>query len=195
MGGFNFNPVLSEIQAHMAAMSPPAQAAVKMANPSIPTPQETAGAPSVIPPGMLLPHPDAGPPPGNITMPSPPPSLMPSEQPKGTIECDTQQRQTLLNEKPGVDNIYHNITNSGFGQNHPFLGKLLGGIGEVGGKIGDTLLNAAPGIAREIPGTTANHNMLLGQADANLGQDLGSAGLGGGLEKSGSCSLPFALGF
>src|ERR1035441_3113022 len=85
MGGFNFNPVLSEIQSHMAAMSPSAQAAVKMANPSLPSPEATAaaGAQPVLHPGMLLPHPDSGPPAGNISMDSPSPLIsMPSSTPQ-----------------------------------------------------------------------------------------------------------------
>src|SRR5580698_9242962 len=112
MGGFNFNPVLSEIQSHMQAMSPEAQAAVRMANPSLPSAQATAAAqaPSVIPPGMLLPHPDAGPPPGNIAMPSSPPSLTPSAQPsvtapRGTIEGDENERGRLLSTGSGISQI------------------------------------------------------------------------------------------
>jgi hypothetical protein len=190
MGGFNFNPVLSEIQSHLQAMSPDAQAAVKMANPSIPSPQETAaaGAPSVIPPGMLLPHPDAGPPQGNISMPSPTPSLAPMsapevKAPRGTIEGDTNARGMLLGEKPGVDQIASRIEGSGFGQAHPFAGKLLGDTAQVAGKIGDTALGvgASLGIpalntlAQDIPGTTAHHNQLLRQDNTALNQDVANA--------------------
>lgn len=191
----DFNPILSEIQGHFAAMSPEAQGAVKMAG-MTPPPDPTITAPGKISPGMLLPHPDAGPPPAPIGMESQtPPLTMPSATPQlvtgpkrgqammttgehvpmGTTMGDTAERTRLLDQGPPVDNIYHNITSSDFGQNHPFLGKLLGGAAEVGGKIGDTLANAAPGIGREIPGTTANHNMLLGQANAHLGQDIGNA--------------------
>ena len=195
--GFTFNPVLSEIQSHLQAMSPPAQAAVKMANPSLPSPGAISAtqAPSVIPPGMLLPHPDAEPAPVSMSTPSPSismpnstPSLVTGPKrgqemmsngqsvPIGTTAGDTVERQRLLGEKPGVDNIYHGITNSRLGQAHPFLGKLLGGVAQTAGTIGDTLVsNAAPGIGREIPGTTANHNMLLGQANTALGQDVSNA--------------------
>ena len=185
MGGFNFNPILSEIQGHFAAMSPEAQGAVKMAGMTPPAPDPTMTAPGKIQPGMLLPHPDDGPPAGPIgmggqtsllTMPSLPsstPQLVTgpkrgqemmsdgSQVHQGTILGDQAERGRLLDQGPAVDNIYHNITASGFGQAHPLLGKLLGGAAEVGGKIGDLLSNAAPGIGREIPGTTANHNMLL----------------------------------
>jgi hypothetical protein len=182
MGSFNFNPILSEIQSHMAAMSPGAQAAVKMANPSLPSPEANAAAtaPSVLPPGMLLPHPDAGPPPGNIVMPESAPALMPAQQPnvtapRGTIEGDTNARGALLGKKPGWENLYSDVTNSRLGQAYPLAGKLLGGAAEVGGFLGNTLANAAPGIGREIPGTTLNHNMLLGQANTALTQDVGNA--------------------
>jgi hypothetical protein len=104
-------------------------------------------------------------------------AMMTSGEPvkTGTTLGDTVERGQLLNEGPPVGNIYHNITNSDFGQNHPLLGKLVGGLAQVGGKIGDTLANAAPRIGREIPGTTVNHNMLLNQANTALGQDLGNA--------------------
>jgi len=199
---FNFNPVLSEIQGAFSKMSPDAQATLtKVAGNSLPSAATTTAAqtPSVIPHGMLLPHPDAGPEPAPISMGSSTPSLsmpsMPSAPPQlvtgpkrgqemmttgqsvpiGTTAGDTVERQRLLGEKPGVDNIYHDVTNSHLGEAHPFLGKLLGGLAEVGGKIGDTLASAAPGIGREIPGTTANHNMLLSHANTALGQDLGNA--------------------
>jgi hypothetical protein len=67
------------------------------------------------------------------------------------------------------------VQNSRLGQAHPLVGKLLGGAAEVGGFLGNTLANAAPGIGREIPGTTLNHNMLLGQANTALTQDVGNA--------------------
>jgi hypothetical protein len=199
---FNFNPVLSEIQGHIQSMSPDAQAVVaKVGGNTLPSAAATAAAqaPSVIPHGMLLPHPDADPEPTPILMGSSTPSLsmpsMPSAAPRlitgpkrgqemmsngqsvpiGTTAGDTVERQRLMGEKPGVDNIYHDVTNSSFGQNHPFAGKLLGGLAQVGGKIGDTLANAAPGIAREIPGTTVRHNMLLNQANTALGQDEANA--------------------
>lgn len=197
MGGFNFNPILSEIQSHMAAMSPAAQAAVKMANPTLPSPENTAAisAPSVLPAGRLLPQ-NPGPEPASISMPSnSAPITMPSATPSlvtgprrgqemmsdgsptpiGSVMGDTAERERLLTEQPAVDNIYHDVTNSRLGQAHPFLGKLLGGIGQVGGKIGDTLTTAFPGIGREIPGTTVNHNMLLGETNRNLTQDIGNA--------------------
>lgn len=183
MGGFNFNPVLSEIQSHMQAMSPEAQAAVRMANPSLPSTQATAAAqaPSVIPPGMLLPHPDAGPPPGNITMPSSPPSLTPSAQPgiiapRGTIEGDENERGRLLSTGSGISQIGSKIENSRLGESHPFLGKLLGGLAQGAATVGDIGLSAvAPEIAINTPGTEYHHDALLNHASRALTQDTTNA--------------------
>lgn len=183
MGGFNFNPVLSEIQSHLQAMSPDAQAAVKMANPSLPSPAATAAAaaPSVIPPGMLLPHPDAGAPPGNITMPSAAPSLAPVSQPsvqapRGTIEGDTNERGRLLSTGSGISQIGSKIENSRLGEAHPFLGKLLGGLAQGAATIGDIGLSAvAPEVAINTPGTEYHHEALLNHASRALTQDEGNA--------------------
>lgn len=199
MVGFNFNPVLSEIQSHLQAMSPDAQAAVRMANPSLPSPAATAAAsaPSVIPHGMLLPHPDAGPPPANISMGGPSPTLsMPTSQPQlvtgpkrgqemmtsgepvspGTTMGDTTERGRLLSDGAGVENIAHSVEGSRLGQAHPFLGKLLGGVAEGAGLVGDTLLHAAaPGIERTVPGTEGNYTRNLSRADTALTQDTTNA--------------------
>ena len=153
------------------------------------TPQQPQRDPDVQaiqvhPPGILLPQvtrqEQAGTEPtGTINMESPAPSLsaFPSATPNikaplGTVAGDTNARGKLLAEGPGVQNIYHDVTNSRLGQAHPFLGKLLGGAAQVGGDVGDLLSNAAPGIGREIPGTTARYNMKLGQANTALTQDL-----------------------
>jgi hypothetical protein len=184
MGGFNFNPVLSEIQSHLQSMSPDAQAAVKMANPSLPSPAATAAtqAPSVLPPGMLLPRPADSPEPAPISMGSSTPSLsMPSEQPSvkapmGTIQGDTNERGRLLSTGAGVDQIANRIEKTGFGQNHPLLGKLLGGVAQTTGKIGDVGLSlVAPEVAALIPGTSIHHQMLLGQANQAVTQDTTNA--------------------
>jgi hypothetical protein len=160
----------------------------------------TAQAPPVIPHGMLLPHPDAGPPPGNINMSSPAPSLsmpsmsnahpqlvtgpnrgqamMTSGEPvqMGTTLGDQTERSRLLSTGAGVDQIANRVEGTGFGQNHPFLGKLLGGVAQTAGKIGDVGLSLlAPEIAAQIPGTSIHHQMLLGQANQAVNQDVGNA--------------------
>lgn len=173
----DLNPVLSEIQ----GLSPEAKGALGMAGHTLPTPEAAAAAssPSVLPPGMLLPHPDMGPPPGNITMGSLAPSLsvLPSDQPsikapRGTVEGDTNARGALLGQKPGVENIASSVEGSQLGKSHPFFGKLLGGLAEGAGMLGDTLLHAAaPGIERMTPGTEGNYSRNLGRADTALAQD------------------------
>lgn len=173
MGGFTFNPVLSEIQSHLSAMSPDAQAAVRMANPSLPSAQATvaAQAPSVLPPGMLLPHPDAGPPPGNITMGSPAPTLSPSPMPnvpapRGTISGETNELGRLLDRGSGISQIGDKIQNSRLGEAHPFLGKLLGGVAQGAATAGDIALRSGGGGIGElaeqmIPGTEGHHELLV----------------------------------
>jgi hypothetical protein len=192
----DFNPRLTEIQSHFSAMSPEAQGAVKMAG-MTPPPDPTMTAPGKIAPGMLLPHPDAGPPPAPtsagvqaapLTMPSQTPQLVTGPKRgqemmsdgqqvhQGTLLGDQAERSRLLNEGSGVDQIYHNITNSGFGQNHPFLGKLLGGVAQTAGKIGDVGLSIlAPEVAAQIPGTSLHHQELLGGANHVVNQDIGNA--------------------
>ena len=193
----DLNPVLTEIQ----GLSPAAKGALQMAGHTLaaPSPAATAAAsaPSVIPPGMLLPHPSAGPEPGSISMgdsspllsmPSPAPQLVTGPKrgqemmsngqatPMGTTMGDTAERSRLLGEKPGVENIAHNIEGSRLGEAHPFLGKLLGGVAQGAGLLGDTLLHAAsPGLERLVPGTEGNYARNLSRADTALTQDIGNA--------------------
>jgi len=159
----NMNPVLTEIM----GLSPQAKTALGMAghtvqNQQADVPPTDATTPIRMPSGGV---PQLGTP----TMPRVAP------QTPGTIQGDTMTRQGLLAGGPPVDSIYHNVTSSDFGKNHPVIGKLLGGMAEVGGKIGDTLANAVPGIGQEIPGTTLNHNLLLSRANTALAGDIGNA--------------------
>lgn len=192
------NPVLNEIM----GLSPQAKTALGMAGHTMPGdgPPQIPAAPaphvlvqgspqakvaeqaryqqSLAPPDVAPIHmPDAGVPKLGAPMI---PTVTPPQG--GTIAGDTINRQQLLQGGPPVDSIYHNITNSNFGQNHPFLGKLLGVAGEVGGKIGDTAANAVPGIGQEIPGTTPNHNLLLARSNSALAGDYGNAKNEAGLE-------------
>jgi hypothetical protein len=163
--------------AEYAGISPALKSALSQAGQNPPVDPGIGATPKIGP----LPKPEN---------PSPPPSLAPikmvpdspiptltpsapnvSPMKLGTTQGDTLHRQQILGKGPAVDNIYHNITGSDFGQNHPVLGKILGVAGEVGGKIGDTLSNAFPGIGREIPGTTQNYNQQLGRANTALTQD------------------------
>lgn len=157
------NPVLSEIM----GLSPQAKTALGMAGHTVQPPQAQADTPPTVAPIHM---PGSGVP--QLGAPTPP---LVSPQQAGTIQGDTLTRQHLLQGGPPVDSIYHNISTSDFGQNHPFLGKLLGVAGEVGGKIGDTLANAVPGIGQQIPGTTLNHNLLLARNNSALAGDIGNA--------------------
>lgn len=175
----DFNPVLSEIH----GLSDAAKGALGMAGHTLPSPESVAAAqaPSVLPPGMLLPHPENAPLPGNITMPGVTPMLPPSQQPtvtapRGTIEGDTNARGSLLGQKAGVENIAHDVEGSRLGEAHPLAGKLLGGLAEGAGMVGDTLLHsAAPGIERMVPGTEGNYTRNLGRANTALTQDTENA--------------------
>lgn len=193
MGGFTFNPVLSEIHAHMAAMSPAAQAAVKMANPSLPAPDPTMTAKPQLQPGMLLPPSGGAPPPdiampsnqAPISMPKPTPTLVTgpnrgqammsdgTSAPLGTTAGDTAERSRLLSQGSGISQIAGKIENTRLGQAHPFLGKLLGGLAQGAATVGDIGLSvAAPGVAAMVPGTEIHHEALLNQANRALTGDV-----------------------
>lgn len=168
----DFNPILSEIQ----GLSPAAKSALGMAGHVVPPVDPGLSTPPVTP-GRLLPSGDAPPSP-RLSMADPVPSLGPAPSPnvavpRGTIAGDTNARGTLLGEKPGVENIASNVEGSRLGQAHPFLGKLLGGVAQGAGLLGDTLLHAAsPGLEREVPGTEGAHKLGLANANTALTQDV-----------------------
>jgi len=147
------NPVLSEIM----GLSPQAKTALGMAGHTVQPPQ-----PDVAPISPIR-MPDSGPPQLGA------PALPNVVAPRGTVQGDTNERGRLLNSGPGEDSIYHSIANSGFGQNHPFLGKLLGGLAEAPVKIADIAASTvAPELTANIPGTFLHHSQLLGQANTAL---------------------------
>jgi hypothetical protein len=148
------NPLLDQLaQAQQQTLAPP----------RIPPPT----APMAAPPTITAPSMGTGQLP---QMPSPTPPIA-TKPLAGTATGDTLIRQKLLQDGPPIDSLYKKISTGDFGQAHPLAGKLLGGLAEIGGKIGDTLANAAPGIGREIPGTTQNYNLHLNRANTALGQD------------------------
>ena len=74
------------------------------------------------------------------------------------MQGDKQERAREIATGSGESQIYGRVTHSDFGQNHPVLGKILGGLGQVGATLGDIGLSAvAPGIAAAIPGTAYHH--------------------------------------
>ena len=188
------NPILTEIQ----GLSPAAKGALGMAGHTLPMPEATAaaGAPSVIPPGMLLPHPENASLPGNISMPgvtpmlpsSAPPSLVTGPKrgqsmmsdgepaPIGTAMGDQAERSRLLSEGSGISQIGSKIENSRLGEAHPFAGKLLGGLAQGAATLGDIGLSAvAPQIAINTPGTEMHHQELVNRADKAVAQDTTNA--------------------
>lgn len=188
------NPILAEIH----GLSDAAKGALGMAGHTLPTPEATAaaGAPSVIPPGMLLPHPENASLPGNISMPgvtpmlpsSAPPSLVTGPKrgqammsdgepaPIGTAMGDQAERSRLLSEGSGISQIGSKIENSRLGEAHPFAGKLLGGLAQGAATLGDIGLSAvAPQIAANVPGTELHHQELVNRADKAVAQDTTNA--------------------
>lgn len=188
------NPILAEIH----GLSDAAKGALGMAGHTLPTPEATAaaGAPSIIPPGMLLPHPENASLPGNISMPgvtpmlpsSAPPSLVTGPKrgqammsngeptPIGTTMGDQAERSRLLSEGSGISQIGSKIENSRLGEAHPFAGKLLGGLAQGAATLGDIGLSAvAPQIAANVPGTELHHQELVNRADKAVAQDTTNA--------------------
>lgn len=173
----NFNPVLSEID----RLSPEAQGALGMAGHAIAQsaatpPPNMAPAPPVIP--------QDAPPMAPMRMPGsdPIPSLgappMPDViGPRGTTTGDEAYRGKLLNEGPAIPQIAHRIEGTGFGQNHPILGKILGHAAQGAARLGNIALDAAstfvaPGISHIIPGTDEYHDTQLADANAAVTQDV-----------------------
>jgi hypothetical protein len=72
-----------------------------------------------------------------------------------------------------LENVYHKITSSDWGQNHPGLGKLAGIAGQIPATAADLALslkglpvlgNSLSSIGQVMPGTTEQHNAKLGEA-------------------------------
>lgn len=91
---------------------------------------------------------------------------------RGTLEGDKAERSRMLQTGAGEDQIYGKVTNSSFGQNHPLLGKILGGLGQGAAKLGDIGLSAvAPALAINLPGTEYHHNAQLRQINNQIGSE------------------------
>ena len=90
----------------------------------------------------------------------------------------------LQNSKPGLENVYHKITSSDWGQNHPGLGKLAGIAGQIPATAADLALslkglpvlgNSLSSIGQVMPGTTEQHNAKLGEAEGAVTADEANA--------------------
>jgi hypothetical protein len=132
------------------------------------------------PPGIAspisMPQPDL-----SITAPQKPFVMGPTGQtinqaPKGTLQGDQQERERLQNSGSGISQISKRIQDTQFGQNHPTLSKIIGGIAQTGATIGDIGLNTLGGgmgrlADQMIPGTQGHHDVLLHQANNAVNQD------------------------
>lgn len=91
---------------------------------------------------------------GLPSLPAPPKAVA---APRGTLMGDQDERQRLISSGSGISQI-----------ENPWL-KGLATAGNIIGGI------AAPGLMRAIPGTEQHHNLLLNQANTQVGQDIGNA--------------------
>lgn len=165
------NPLLDEIN----GLSPGAKAALMQAHQQSPNPAIAAarqqGQPIQPPPaptGMQAPS--------QIQQPAqigaPPPRVSLAPQPKGTLMGDQQALQQEANKKPALESVYSGITNSGFGQNHPVLGKVLGALGQIPATAADVASSAIiPRIGALTPGTSVNHGLKLQGLENRIGQE------------------------
>jgi hypothetical protein len=159
-----------------------AQLAAQMAQQAQPQPQ-----------GAVMPPAGAAPPP-QISMPTSKrpdglpelnPAAMPAgprpqvKAPLGTSAGDQAELSRKLQTGSGISQIAGKIENSGLGQAHPVLGKILG-IGAQGlaqlGDIGLTTLGGGLGqlAAQNIPGTQEHHNIQVHQDQHQVAQDIGN---------------------
>ena len=96
-------------------------------------------------------------------------------QVKGPSQTDLDQaeRSRVINSGSGISQIAKRIEGTGFGQNHPILGKIAG-IGAQGlATLGDIgLATALPSVELMTPGTEGHHQMVLNRATSNVNQDL-----------------------
>lgn len=127
--------------------------------------QQRAAVPDTPPPALMPPPGMDGPPP---IMQSPQPNV---QAPRGTVQGEQAERNRLIGSPAGSGQLYSKITNSGFGQNHPLAGKLLGGLAQGAASIGDVALSGvAPRLSSLIRGTTEHHNMLVNRENQNINQ-------------------------
>jgi hypothetical protein len=137
-------------------------------------------APANTPPAAVMPASSAaGPvaPPISLPAPATEASGMPSASPQSTNEAHLA---SLLGNKPALENVYHKITSSDFGQNHPVLGKLAGVAAQVPSTLADVAMslkglpvlgNSLSSIGQVMPGTTEQHNAELERAQNAVNQE------------------------
>lgn len=172
------NPLIPEIQA--AYPNGPKTPPIKLLSPAAQNAARMAGYPE--PADVQLPQQ----PPSLIGMPQSVPKLVTGPDKGQAIMSNGQQptpmqmhqveRNRLIEQGPGEDQLYGKIANSRLGEAHPLIGKLLGGLAEGAAKVGDIGLSAvAPQIAVNLPGTALHHQMLLNHANQAVTQDEANA--------------------
>ena len=142
-------------------------------------PPAGAQAPAMMPAGGASTEGPVAPP---ITLPensSPNPSS--PAQPSVTGPSPNEARlSSLQNNKPALENVYHKITSSDFGQAHPALGKIAGILGQIPATAADLAMslkgvpvlgNSLSSIGEIMPGTTEQHNEQLGQANQAVSEE------------------------
>jgi hypothetical protein len=79
-----------------------------------------------------------------------------------------------------LENVYHKITSSDWGQNHPGLGKLAGIAGQIPATAADLAMSlkglpvlgsSLSSIGQVMPGTTEQHNAKLSEAEGAVNAD------------------------
>jgi hypothetical protein len=187
------NPHLDEIKAHLASMSPGAQASIHQAFATgVSNPPDSGAVRSISPP---IQDPQAHPPvppigagpqtespklastvlPPRTPLPAPsgsmqaPPPIPPPG--RGTLAGDQAEQSRLLSTGSGISQIHSKIEAAM--PNHPLLGKVLGWGAQIPATLADTAASAvAPGITMNLPGTQYHHNALVRQDQRQLGQDV-----------------------
>jgi hypothetical protein len=96
------------------------------------------------------------------------------------LDKDKATLEALKAKGPGEQSLYHKIADSQFGQNHPFLGKLLGGAAAGLTGAGDIALSTLGGgmgrlAAEMIPGTMLHHQVEVNRGERSLAQEEANA--------------------
>jgi hypothetical protein len=96
------------------------------------------------------------------------------------LDKDKAALEDLKKKGSGEAQLYHKIAGSQFGQNHPFLGKLLGGAAAGLTGAGDIALSTLGGgmgrlAAEMIPGTMLHHQVEVNRGNRDVTQDEANA--------------------
>ncbi|GGH06762.1 hypothetical protein GCM10011586_23680 [Silvibacterium dinghuense] len=95
------------------------------------------------------------------------------QYPRGTLIGDKQEQAMMAGRHAPLESVYSSITHSNFGQNHPILGKILGGIAQVPATIADigASLPFHGAAASLIPGTSINFGLQKQGLENRIGNE------------------------